>query len=330
MERRLYSKEEVINFITQGKTMVLSADESVLSQLPIGKWIGGTTPYFMDKTEGVCSNDLIFVDDFSDVAIDSTIEVFSNENIKNIAQNSFENGFTVLILPDESSVFNEFALNSLTFDNIFNNPVVGFVSGYDFNNMGKVKAKVVNGSNKEMYEDKAVAIHISLPTNKIARTEILNLDTIQTNSDVIVFPKTSFVQSDCTINGKEANIAEYLTAIKYKEKAPRPLIANTNGALINRDIKDIDTNKKQVTFFSPAYEGDSYYLTKIIDNYQDLFNERLKELQKDAIYTSICVSYYLLGSLEGKKINTVGAFAFGEIAYQLLNKTLVLLEIDNV
>ena len=102
------------------------------------------------------------------------------------------------------------------------------------------------------------------------------------------------------------------------------------GALINRDIKEINNDKKEVTFFSPVYAGDHYYLTEIIDNYKELFNERLLEIKKNPVYTSICVSYYLLGNLEDKKINIEGAFAFGEIAFQLLNKTLVFLEIDDI
>ncbi len=330
MERKLYTKDEVARFIKEGRTMVLSGDESILEQLPAGNWIGGTTPYFMDKSKGMCTRNLIFVDDFTDIAEEFKIEQFSADTIADVAQSSFTNGFTVLILPFEAPVYYEFAMNSLTYDNIFDNPVVGFVTGFDFNDMGKVSAKVFNGETGEISHDKAVALHIELPENKVARAEILNLDSIQPDSVKIVFPKTSFVQSDCTIDGKPANIAEYLTEIKYKENAPRPLIADTNGALINRDIKDIDIANKQVTFFSPAYEGDTYRLTSIIDNYQKLFNKRLEDLECEAAYTSICVSYYLLGEFENKKINIEGAFAFGEIAYQLLNKTLVLLEIDTV
>jgi hypothetical protein len=330
MNRKLYTVNEVKDFISKGYKMVLTADEQILKQLPKGNWIGGTTPYFMDMDKGVFTKEQVFVDDFTSIAKDFKIEEFSAHNIKNIALNSFENGFSVLVLPSENDVFYEFANNSLSYENIFQNPIVGFVAGADFDDLDNVTTKAINGQTGEMADDKAFVIHISLPKNKIARTEILNLDTIQPDSDKIEFPKTSFVQSDCLINGKKRNIAEYLTDIKYKEKAPRPLIANINGALINRDIKEINTETKEVTFFSTVFEGDSYYLTTIIDDYQSLFNERLKEFKNNPIYTSICVSYYLLGGLENKKINVKGAFAFGEIAFQLLNKTLVLLEIDEV
>ncbi len=330
MERKLYTKNEVIDFISKRKTMVLSADETILTQLPKGNWIGGTTPYFMDKTAGTLSKEMIFVDDFSEIAIDSKIELFTEKQISDICRNSFENGFTVLILPLGADVYTNFGLNSLEYEHIFKNPVVGFVAGFDFDDLGKAQAKVISGQDLDLVSDKAVAIHIQLPTNKIARAEIFNLDTIQPNSVEIVFPKTSFTQSECTINGIKANLAEYLTQIQYKEKAPRPLIANTNGALINRDIKNIDLENKEVSFFSPLYEGDTYYLANIINDYQADFNERLKELENKPVYCSICVSYYLLGNLENKNINIEGAFAFGEIAFQLLNKTLVFLQLDTI
>lgn len=330
MERKLYTIEEVKNFIAKGCQMVLNADEEALKQLPKGNWIGGTTPYFMNTDKGVFSKDLIFVDDFTNVGVDFKIEEFDVGTMPQIANNSFKNGFTVLILPFEKEVYHEFAYHSLSYDGIFNNPVVGFVAGCDFDLLETAEAKVVNGLSNELSSDKAIALHVKLPGNKIARTEILNLDNIQPDSDTIVFPETSFTQSNCLINGKDTNIAEYLDEIGYIQKAPRPLIASTNGALINRDIKVINTEKKEVTFFSPVYEGDEYFLTDIITDYERLFNQRLEEIKQKSFYTSICVSYYLLGQLEGKKINTVGAFAFGEIAFQLLNKTLVLLEIDDV
>lgn len=328
MERKLYSKQDVEKFISAGNKMVLTADENILKQLPKGNWVGGTTPYFMDKKAGIITKELIFVDDFTEIAVDFKIEQFSKENIQNIALNAYENGFSVLILPLDAPVYYEFALNSLTYQQIFQNPVVGYVAGFDFADFGNATAKVINGQTLQMSENEAIALHIQLPENKIARAEILNLDTIAPNSDTIVFEKTSFVQSDCFINGKKRNLAEYLFETKYKETAPRPLIANTNGALINRDIKNIDLEKKEVSFFSPVYAQDKYYLTNIIVDYQTLFNFELTKIELKPLYTAICVSYYLLGNFENKKINIEGVFAFGEIAYQLLNKTLVMLIID--
>lgn len=308
--------------------MVLSANEKTLDQLPKGNWIGGTSPYFMDKIEGVFSTEKIFVDDLTDTATNFKIEIYDKNSIKNIANNSFENGFTVLIIPGDSDTHFEFGINSLTYDKIFENPVVGFIAGFDLDKLGTASPKIYNGQEKEKNNEKAVAIHIELPDNKIARAEILNLDTIDKNSPKIKFPKTSFTQSECTINGEKSNIAAFLSKINYKEGLP--IIADYNGALINRDIKLIDNKKKEVAFFSPVFHDETYYLANVIDNYHELFSEKLKTEGLTIPYSCICVSYYLLGNLNGKKINTEGVFAFGEIAFQLLNQTLVFLEIDEV
>lgn len=328
MERKLYTKSEVIKFISEGRKMVLSADETILDQLPKGNWIGGTSPYFMDKTAGIFSKEKIFVDDLTNVGINFKIEKYDKNSIKNIATNSFINGFVVLIIPGDSDVHFEFGINSLTYDKIFDNPVVGYIAGFDLKDIGKVSPKVYNGLENEKLESHGIAIHIELPKNKIARAEILNLDTIDKKSPEIRFPQTSFTQSECTINGKKSNIADFLSEINYKEGLP--IIANYNGALINRDIKVIDKEKKEVAFFSPVFHDETYYLANVIDNYYDLFHQKLKTENLDIPYSCVCVSYYLLGNLENKKINVEGVFAFGEIAFQLLNQTLVFLEIDNI
>lgn len=327
MERKLYTKQEVIKFISEGKVMALAASEETLDSLPKGKWIGGTSPYFMDKDGGKFDKEKIFVDNFSDIATDFKIKKYNKDNIKNIAIDAFDNGFTVLIIPGDSETHFEFGVNSLTYDKIFNNPVVGFISGFDLSKIGEATPKVYNGQTNEKITNDGIAIHIKLPYNKVARAEIINLDTIDSSSPEIKFPKTSFTQSECTINGKKANIADYLSEIKYKEGLP--IIANYNGALINRDIKVIDKEKKEVSFFSPVFDDEIYYLANVIDNYHNLFNKTLKIQNLDIPYSVICVSYYNLGKLENKKIQTEGVFAFGEIAYQLLNQTLVYLEIDD-
>ncbi|MEA2042325.1 MAG: hypothetical protein U9N85_07210 [Bacteroidota bacterium] len=328
MKRKLYTKQEVIKFISEGKKMVLSASEKMLDVLPKGNWIGGTSPYFMDTDVGKFTEEKIFVDDLTHIATDFKIEKYDKDNIKNIAINSFKNGFTVLIIPGESDTHFEFGVNSMTYDKIFNNPVVGFIAGFDLDRIGELSPKVYNGQENEKILNDGVAIHIKLPDNKVARAEILNLDTINRNSPEIKFPTTSFTQSECTINGDKANITDYLSKIEYKEGLP--IIADYNGALINRDIKVIDKKKKEVTFFSPVFHDEIYYLANVIDNYHELFGKKLKTESLNIPYSVICVSYYLLGNLENKKIQAEGVFAFGEIAFQLLNQTLVFLEIDEV
>ena len=67
MTNKIFTKQEVINLINAGHVMLLSGSDKALSNLPKGKWVAGTTPYFMDGT-GKVDEENIFVDDFTDIA----------------------------------------------------------------------------------------------------------------------------------------------------------------------------------------------------------------------------------------------------------------------
>ena len=328
MERKLYTIQEVEKMLTQNKKLLLSADEAVLDKLPQGDWIGGTIPYFMAQNGGRFSTDKIFVDDFTEYGIDFKFEKYTKDNINTIAENSYKNGFVALILPVDTPILSSFSINSLHYKDIFKNPVVGFVAGMCIDDYGKKTAIVYFGKNTEKLYDNGVAIHVKLPPNKIARAEIINVNTIDRKSAKLKFPKTSFHQSDCFVNGKKTNLIDYLQKIKYPKGLP--IIADYHGALINRDFNHIDYKKREALFFAPVSSNEVYYLVKPIKNYDIKFEEMLVPEQENLAYSCACISYYIIGSLQNKKIGFVGAFTYGEIAYLLLNQTFVNLFIDKI
>lgn len=328
MEKKLYKKSEVEKFILEGKVMLLSGSDKALQGLPKGKWIAGTDYYFMDGV-GKIDDEMIFVDDFTDFAIDCRILSFDQTDIHNIASESFENGFTLITIPIDSPVYFTFSNNSLTYKDIYKNPVVGFVSCILLEDLGVAKSKTAIGTNPVLSETKAAVMHIKLSDKYTARAEIMNFDIIDRKSSVLKFPINSFVQSDCIIDGKEGNIADFLNDLKNTGVGVTPLITNMNGAFVNRDIRFIDNDNRTVSFFSPVYEGDEYRMSKSPGNYLETFNKRLSGKENVAACFS-CTSYFLGGNFEGHKIDYNGIYAFGEIAYQLLNKTIVTLEIDEI
>lgn len=327
MKNQLYSKAEVIEFIKQGRVMHLCGSEEMLKDLPKGKWIAGMTPYFMDSVGKICKNK-IYVDDFSYIAEDVKIVAMDEDDIHNVAKNNtFGNGFIMMILPLESPVYYTFSNHSLEYEDIYNNPVVGYVSSCLLDEYGKVKPKVAIGTDPVLTSDKAAVMYVKVSDRLRVRAEIMNFDTIDESTPSLKFPKTSFVQSDCLIDGKPGNIAEYLWSVKKKLGHYPQLITSQNGALVNRDIKSVDLEKGVASFFSPAYENDLYYLVKPNSNYLRAFNDALKT-KSDVIACFSCTSYFLLGDFEYRSINYNGVYTFGEIGYQLLNKTIVTLEID--
>lgn len=330
MENKLYTKQEVIDFINNGRVMSLTGSEKALSGLPKGNWIGGTSLYFVDSV-GKLDEDKIFVDDFTLVAQSCKLAVYDEKNIQDIAKNGYKNGFVVVTIPIDSQVYYTLANNALSYEGMFDNPVVGYVAATKFEDYGKKIPKTVSGIDGQLSDSLATVMYIELPDFLAARAEIVNFDTIDENTPTIVFPKDGFVQSDCTIDGKPANIADYFeNTVKPRLGGYTQMITSQNGALINRDVKIVDTKKGEVTFFSPVYAGDTYHLVKNGADYLSMFNNTLSSKRCDVLTCFSCVSYYSGGNFDGRAICKNGVYAFGEIGYQLLNKTVVTLEIDKV
>ena len=81
-------------------------------------------------------------------------------------------------------------------------------------------------------------------------------------------------------------------------------------------------------FFAPRHHGALRHAAPVAD-YVSAFLSRLPtELGGSLAFSCNCVLNYLHSGLEGRKTgDVVGPITFGEIAYQLLNQTLVYLEI---
>ena len=57
----LRTLEETVSLIEEGRILHIAADESLLCRLPKGKWIGGTTPYFISEEGGIFTKERLFV-----------------------------------------------------------------------------------------------------------------------------------------------------------------------------------------------------------------------------------------------------------------------------
>ena len=327
MERKLYTKEEVIKFIESNRYMVLTADENLLAALPKGNWIGGTIPYFMDIQGGILTKEKIFVDDFTSLGVDFRIIEFDETDIKEIANTSFGNGFTILLLPGESAILEKYALYSDNYVNIFRNPVTGYVTGCDVNEASTAIPKVFNGTTRKKYSGKAIALHVKLPDKKIARIEIVNIFKPIENSDIITFPETGFKQTECYVNGEKRFLTEYLEEKKYDTQLP--LIANQAGAMINKSFRELNNETKEVKFFAPLQAYEKYMLAQKVIDYGKQFAKEIHKIPQTEFVCN-CILNHLYGKFEGKRINLNWTTTFGEIAYQLLNQTLVYLTIDEI
>lgn len=328
MKPVLLTVEQTAEKIASGKVLALAGDEALLARLPKGNWIAGTIPYFLGEDGGVETKERIFVTelgaaDASNIALRS----YTLDTIKNVARDAPDNGFTVLIVPAMTPIHEEFANHGRDYEDMFMKPIIGWISGVHLLDMGKVKPKVVNGATGTLAETDAVALHVTLPEGKMAVVQILNLFK-QGAGDVITFPKTGFTQSTCLVNGKETVFADYIAEKGLDLKLP--LVADYHGAQINTSFQSVDVNAKRVNFYAPVFPGIEYRQAAPIGDYVHEFEKLAKDVHVDVQFSCNCILNYLYGELNGRKTGDIsGPFTFGEIAYQLLNQTMVYLEVQS-
>jgi len=154
MKNKLYTINEVTEFINAGKLLSLAGDERVLSKLPKGNWIGGTTPYFMDAKKGQFNQELIFVNNLLEEHQSYKIESYTSNKVNNIVSDTFSNGYSLVIIPPFTDIHQEYAIKIPNNENLFNNPIIGWIAGIDLNSTDI--CKTFNGQTGEVFTDRAV------------------------------------------------------------------------------------------------------------------------------------------------------------------------------
>ncbi|HHT88071.1 MAG TPA: hypothetical protein GX002_03565 [Clostridiales bacterium] len=315
---------EAIQLIQEGKILHIAADESLLKQLPKGKWIAGTTPYFITEQGGITCKDKLFVNEIS-CAIDYKTMVYDSSNILDMTKDAYPNGMTLLIIPFASDVAVHYAKEAPNSNAIFMNPTIGWISGYDLSTDSS--AKVYDGVTGESYGDKAVALHISLPEDKMASIGIVNIFNIDENDAKIEFMQDSLSVTKCLVNGEEVILSDYIAENNIDTRLP--LVADYNSVLVNVSIKSVSEENKTVDFYAPVFSGKEYRFARPVSDYVESFNKHLKGFRDvKPIFSCNCILNYLYGELDDKATPPfAGPVTFGEVAYQLLNQTLVYAEI---
>lgn len=322
----LITVEEAAKKIKAGKVLLIAGDELLLAQLPFGNWIAGTIPYFMTtEAGGLTSHTHIFVNEIKTLIGNIKIISYKEKELARITSDAPDNGFSFIIIPANSSAHFAYAQNAPSFKNIFLKPILGWISGIHLSQFGKITPKVFNGETGESFNQNAIVMHISLAHNKIATINIINLFK-QANGDSITFDEEGFQVKDCYINGKQQNFAQYLLTNAIDTKLP--LVADYYGTSINVSFQDIDEKKQFVKLYAPVFKDITYKIAAPISNYVSEFYQQLPRNSINPIFSYNCILNYIYGDLESKHTDPiVGPMSFGEIAYQLLNQTLVYLEI---
>jgi tetratricopeptide (TPR) repeat protein len=308
------------------KLYAVSGDERLLAQLPRGNWIGGTIPYLMtDEQGGLTTRDLLLVHQLPrDERTAPKVSVYDANTIARITEDAPRNGYTFLLIPAFSDVHLTYGKDAPTYKDLFSHPIVGWITGIHLNDLGTQKPKVFNGKTGEAFADKALACHLTLPAGKAAAVEIVNIFERSDGPD-IRFEADGFAVTDCFIDGKRTNFARWLTENEVDTQLP--LIADYSGALINVSIQRVDREAGKVALYAPVFKDRTYRRAKPVPDYVQAFRSATAGMSRDVPFACNCILNFLYGRLEGEHVGLPGPFTFGEIAFQLLNQTMVYCDI---
>lgn len=323
----LITVEQATQRIRAGERLLLAGDESLLTQLPQGTWIGGTIPYFMSEIGGQCNTQLLFAHELPRDANITKIHHYTEAELPHIPDDAPDNGFSIIIIPATSAVHTAYAQNAPSYPNLFFKPIIGWIAGVHLDQIGKVSPKVFNGETRESSDHAAVVMHVNLPEDKVALINIFNLFT-QGEGDEIYFEQEGFKVTECVIAGKKRNFAQYL--LENKVDIKYPLVADYCGAMVNVSFQSIDVENQVVHLYAPVFAHTCYKIAAPVNDYVSAFQSAFPE-GVEPVFACNCILNYLHSELEGKKTGAItGPITFGEVAYQLLNQTLVYLEIKHV
>jgi hypothetical protein len=325
MPGRLYTVPEAAAAIAEGRPLLIAGDETLLAQLPEGRWIGGTIPYFMTTDGGLVTQDQVYIDTLPAQVDEVKIASYTADELQHMPADGFEDGFSVIIVPAGSPVHSHYAAEASGFPGLFDRPVVGWVSGVHLDDLATETAKVFAGSGSAVHAERAVVMHARLPEGQLASADIVNLFT-QGGGPALTFDGTGFSHDKVMVDGVAHNFAEYLTELGHDVRLP--LVADYFGAMINVSFQSVPDDGGPVALYAPVFSGVEYKLAAPVGDYVAEFDARLPAGGRAPAFSCNCILNFLYSDLEGKRTGDItGPVTFGEIAYQLLNQTMVYLTI---
>ena len=107
-----------------------------------------------------------------------------------------------------------------------------------------------------------------------------------------------------------------------------PLVADLSGEMINVSFQSVDDASRSVRFYAPVLAGIEYRQAAPLDDYHDALLAHVAANPVTPAFSCNCILNYLYAGLAGDRpLSITGPATFGEIAYVLLNQTLVYLEL---
>lgn len=254
-----------------------------------------------------------------------SVRTYPAEHLDQLPGDAFDTGFSVIIVPAGSPAHSRYAADAAEFPGLFDRPVVGWVSGVHLDELATATAKVFAGSGARASATDAVVLHAALRDGALASADIVNLFH-QGGGPTLTFESTGFSQDTVLVDGVPRVFSEYLVQSGHDTRLP--LVADYFGAMINVSFQAVPDDGGPVTLYAPVFSGIEYKVAAPVGDYVAEFGSHLPAGTLAPAFSCNCILNYLYSELEGRRTgDLVGPITFGEIAYQLLNQTLVYLTI---
>lgn len=319
MNSELVSVERAGELIRSAKRLLIAGDEGLLRKLPRGEWIGGTTPYFMAPEGGVATQERVMVTTLPDEVLSTRIVAYAPQQLALIPNDYPANGVSFIILPAGSTAHQSFGHDVSNWSDVFQRPLVGWIAGYNLATQSR--AFVVDGRTGSVLEDAGLVMHCELRRDVVAQVAILNLFR-PGDGDRLTFTEEGFNPKSVLVNGNRRSFAEYLVEVKADVRVP--LVADFAGAMVNVSIQAIDAARGTVALYAPVIEGVEYHLAAPLIDYEGQFRAEMARRSGTSIFACNCVLNFLYAHLEGLSLpGSSGPITFGEVAWMLLNQTMV-------
>ncbi len=323
MKNEMLNLAEASARIAAGDIMTIAGSEEMLRALPRGNWIGGTTVYFVTENGGEMVRDRVFCTTFS-AAHQSASRHLPPSDLPNIPQGYIAGGATVILIPAFSQAHEEFALHGQNYEGLFDQPLAGWITGVPLDEIGKTRPLVFDGASGQAFAEGAVVLHVALPAGTAIELDILNIFQ-QGDLEGLRFDHSGFSATTAKIAGREVRLADYIA--QKDIDLSLPLMANYAGAMVNVSVRDVDWQSGLVTFYAPVVAGVEYRFAAKMTNYAAAFAAGVAGASEGQ-FSCNCILNYIHGKMEGQTTgHFTGPVTFGEIAYILLNQTLVRMDV---
>jgi hypothetical protein len=155
---------ELAAMIQAGRILLLAGAETLLAQLPAGRWIGGSAAAYLGNAGNATERNRIFYSDLSDHAPTAEILLLEASQLPGLAARYPENGFSFLILPGLSALLVSFARDAADYPGLYNSPLIGWISAVDLS--GPPARPKIFAGNGQAHAEHAALMHVSRPAKE--------------------------------------------------------------------------------------------------------------------------------------------------------------------